>query len=57
MFPKIVIRSFIPLFALLSAPACGDESDGRAFDAPYEGEYLSRIAFPIGGMGGGYVLY
>jgi len=26
---------------------------GRAFNAPYEGKYLNRIAFPIGGIGTG----
>ena len=53
MPPKIVIRNFIPLLALLSSPACDHKPDGRTFNAPYEGEYLSQIAFPIGGMGAG----
>lgn len=53
MPPKIVIRTFIPLLALLSSPACDHKPDGRTFNAPYEGEYLSQIAFPIGGMGAG----
>ena len=28
-------------------------SDSRAFNGSYEGEFLNRIAFPIGGMGAG----
>ncbi len=26
---------------------------GRKYNAPYSGEYLSRLAFPIGGIGAG----
>ncbi|MCL5271476.1 MAG: non-lysosomal glucosylceramidase [bacterium] len=27
----------------------------RAFNSPYEGEYLNRVAFPLGGMGAGMI--
>lgn len=42
----------------LSAESSADLSEkkkkkGRSFNAPYSGENLSRIAFPIGGMGAG----
>jgi uncharacterized protein (DUF608 family) len=41
--------------------AAGTETDGtagtiagkRGYNAPYEGEYLSRLAFPVGGIGAG----
>jgi uncharacterized protein (DUF608 family) len=29
------------------------KKDGRAYNAAYNGVYLNRVAFPIGGMGGG----
>ena len=28
---------------------------GRPFNGPYEGEYLSRVAFPMGGIGAGMI--
>lgn len=30
-----------------------DSSGGRSYNGPYNGDYLKRIAFPIGGMGAG----
>lgn len=30
-------------------------SNTRAFNAPYEGDYLNRIAFPMGGIGAGMI--
>jgi len=35
-----------------SEPA-GERASRRAYDGPYEGETLSRVAFPLGGMGAG----
>lgn len=31
------------------------EKDGRAFNGPYEREYLNRVAFPMGGIGAGMI--
>ncbi len=31
----------------------GDEEAMRGFNGPYEGKYLSRVAFPLGGIGAG----
>lgn len=41
------------LAALVSSSLCLAEGPGREFDGPYTGRYLSRVAFPIGGMGAG----
>ncbi len=35
-----------------SAPA-SKKTAGRVYNGPYTGEYLNRVAFPIGGMGAG----
>jgi familyl 116 glycosyl hydrolase-like protein/glycosyl hydrolase family 116 (putative beta-glucocerebrosidase) len=37
------------------AGAPGAPAAGRSYDGPYSGEHLSRIAFPLGGMGAGMV--
>jgi uncharacterized protein (DUF608 family) len=45
---------FMVLIAAAVCYACTEKSDkGRAFNSLYEGEYLNRIAFPVGGMGSG----
>jgi len=31
------------------------KSAGREFNSPYEGDYLNRLAFPIGGIGAGMI--
>jgi len=60
---KLSRRSFVQQSVLASAaiPVAGaflhgcseDTKNKRAFNNKYENEYLSRIAFPIGGMGAG----
>ena len=47
---------FILLLAAFLGSGCSDGNSSRArraFNAPYQGEYLNRIAFPIGGIGTG----
>jgi uncharacterized protein (DUF608 family) len=47
------------LFVLLVLNSCAHNSlrdeqpGGRPFNGPYTGEYLNRVAFPIGGLGAG----
>ena len=41
------------IFALALFPSCSDSQKKREFNSVYEGEYLNRIAFPIGGLGTG----
>ena len=36
-----------------ATPQSPGETPGRKYNAPYTGEYLNRIAFPIGGLGAG----
>lgn len=40
---------------LLFVPGCRDDlkTSTREFNAPYSGEYLNRLAFPVGGIGAG----
>jgi uncharacterized protein (DUF608 family) len=48
------INLFILLITGLIGYACSNKSGKeRTFNTVYEGEYLNRIAFPIGGMGAG----
>jgi hypothetical protein len=50
--------------AVLATPSIGDREMGsignakvffRPFNGPYEGEFLSEIAFPLGGLGAGMI--
>ncbi|NUQ65937.1 MAG: hypothetical protein HUU20_26045 [Pirellulales bacterium] len=41
------------LVTLLSSALHAAEPTGREFNGPYTGKYLSRVAFPIGGLGAG----
>ncbi|MDR2146159.1 MAG: hypothetical protein LBE91_06855 [Tannerella sp.] len=50
---KYTLLLTIAALALLQSCAGDSPSRGRAFNGAYEGEYLNRIAFPIGGMGAG----
>ena len=43
----------IALVALFCGCADNLSSSGRAFNGVYKGEYLNRIAFPVGGIGAG----
>jgi len=43
----------IALWALAGPIASAGERSGREFNAPYAGRNLSRVAFPIGGLGAG----
>lgn len=36
-----------------SIPEVNAKKKGRQYNAPYRGEYLNRVAFPIGGLGAG----
>ena len=40
---------------LIQIAAAVDIADARAYNGPYEGSYLNRLAFPIGGIGAGMV--
>src|ERR1700677_3764646 len=52
---KMKPRSLLLLVGLSIASAAIGQSKtaGRPFNTPYTGPYLSRIAFPIGGIGAG----
>ncbi len=43
------------LFVFTKCTATKDHSAGRVFNGPYDGPYLNRVAFPIGGIGAGMV--
>jgi len=43
------------LTMILSCQQPGSFPVGRMFNTIYEGEYLNRVAFPIGGIGAGMV--
>jgi len=43
------------VYLLFSATIYGEESVNRDFNGSYEGSYLNRVAFPIGGIGAGMV--
>ncbi|MDO5420878.1 MAG: GH116 family glycosyl hydrolase [Bacteroides sp.] len=55
----VKLKQTLALFALLNAgtlhPTASVAQTGgsRAFNAPYQHEYLDRVAFPIGGIGSG----
>ena len=49
LFPFIVIL----VFALAGCPAAKKVEVGRSYNGPYQGPYLNRVAFPIGGIGAG----
>lgn len=42
-----------PTGQTIAQPSENPETNKRAFNAPYEGDHLNRIAFPIGGIGAG----
>ena len=55
---KTLKPAVIILFSFLLIPCCTlkekpASSPGHEFNGSYEGEYLNRIAFPIGGIGAG----
>ena len=50
---KLFYQICIGTVALALFQSCVDSQKKREFNSVYEGEYLSRIAFPIGGMGAG----
>jgi uncharacterized protein (DUF608 family) len=49
LFSRLV---FTGITAVVCLSGCKND-DSRAFNASYKGEYLNRIAFPIGGLGSG----
>src|SRR4030042_6718159 len=40
-------------FALAGCPSGKKAIEGRDYNGPYQGPYLNRVAFPIGGIGAG----
>jgi len=55
--PVIFIMLVFPAFVLGSCTTGTDVKDtgGRAYNSPYTGIYLNRVAFPIGGIGAGMI--
>lgn len=43
----------LPLLLAASSASAQPQTGARPFNSPYTGEYLQRIAFPIGGIGAG----
>ena len=54
MNPKIIILLPLLLF-LFSCQKKSVYNKGREFNSLYEGQYLNRVAFPIGGIGAGMI--
>ena len=50
---SVLASAAIPVAGVLLQGCSETESKKRAFNNKYENEYLSRIAFPVGGMGAG----
>jgi len=48
-----LLLNVLILFFACTNSSNNSVSSKRAFNSPYTGEYLNRIAFPIGGMGAG----
>ncbi|MBN1479087.1 hypothetical protein EH223_15445 [candidate division KSB1 bacterium] len=46
---------FASIFAILFCPCLMISADGHEFNGPYEETHLSRIAFPLGGLGAGMI--
>lgn len=54
MSKKSIAMSLVLSFTMaLFAFANGPKQPKRAYNAPYQGEYLNHVAFPVGGMGAG----
>jgi uncharacterized protein (DUF608 family) len=54
-YPKYLpMKAFISLTIILITGTCpGSLASGREFNTGYRGDYLDRVAFPIGGIGAG----
>jgi len=50
---KLYYQIFIGIVSFVLFQSCVDAPKKREFNGVYEGEYMSRVAFPIGGMGAG----
>jgi uncharacterized protein (DUF608 family) len=53
MLPGIVLSNGKAARSLPAAKASIKKNSSRAYNEAYEGEYLTRVAFPIGGLGAG----
>ncbi len=51
LLPRLLTAAVLLFLGSTSAPAADEPA--RPFNGPYSGKYLSRVAFPIGGMGAG----
>jgi len=54
IFAVLLLAIFLILPALTGAWAAEKSSD-REYNGPYTGEYLNRVAFPLGGLGAGMI--
>jgi len=52
-FYLVLTLVFLGMVCACADQNCCNSSSKRAFNGIYEGDYLSRVAFPIGGMGAG----
>src|SRR4030042_4843746 len=50
---RLNIFLVILVFALTARQAENKEQEGREYNGSYQGSYLNRLAFPIGGIGAG----
>jgi uncharacterized protein (DUF608 family) len=51
----IICLSLTAVWSCTGTHSADDTADRRAFNDTYSGQYLSRVAFPIGGMGAGMI--
>ena len=55
--PRFRLRLFIALVAVLGLAETSDvRAQSRRYNESYEGPYLNRVAFPIGGIGAGMII-
>jgi uncharacterized protein (DUF608 family) len=50
---RLAILLFIAVLVFSGRPAATRAAQGRIYNGPYQGPYLNRVAFPIGGIGAG----
>src|SRR4030065_366444 len=50
---RLTVFLFITVFAFAGCPSGKKTTEGRDYNGPYQGPFLNRVAFPIGGIGAG----
>lgn len=50
---RLTILLVITAFGFAGGPSGKMATEGRDYNGPYQGPFLNRVAFPVGGIGGG----